>query len=194
MENASKALIMASSVLLGVMILSIIAYLFYIYGEYSSSTYQKIDAAQIDQFNQQFLRYYGNTSRVETKIINGKEKDTIIIEPIYATIHDVVSLASLARQNNIDYEINDKEVWNEGNYYIRIDIGTHKNTINLEQKDDSQLLNLIKEYESEVKYDTNGQRYIEEKRFVCEVCDVSTMTKRVYHMKFREEKIQNYGN
>ena len=42
MENASKALIMAASVLLGVMILSVGVYLFYVYSDYSSNAYQRM--------------------------------------------------------------------------------------------------------------------------------------------------------
>ena len=36
MENASKALLMAASVLVGILILSLIAYLYTVFGDYSS--------------------------------------------------------------------------------------------------------------------------------------------------------------
>ena len=59
MENASKALIMAAEILVGVMIISIGVYLFNTLGQYSADTAQDMEQAQIDSFNEQFLKYYG---------------------------------------------------------------------------------------------------------------------------------------
>ena len=53
MENASKALIMGASVLLGVMILSIGVYIFSTFAPYSENAYQRLDDAQVAQFNNQ---------------------------------------------------------------------------------------------------------------------------------------------
>ena len=103
MENASKALIMAASVLLGVMILSVGVYLFYVYSDYSSNAYQRMEQAQIDQFNTQFLKYYGMTA-VENE---GEEQ-----KPILCTAHDIISLANLAYQNNLQYEVDNLNGYN----------------------------------------------------------------------------------
>ena len=83
MENASKALLMAAGVLMGMMILSLAVYLFASFAGTSSEIHANIEQNQINQFNSQFTSYVG--------------KDNV-------TIHDVVSMAKLATQNNQNYE------------------------------------------------------------------------------------------
>lgn len=95
MENASKALLMAASVLLGVMLISIGAYLFSVYGDYTSSMYDRIESAQIDQFNIQFLKYYGKRQAA----------GGVGTENVLCTAHDIASLANLARKNNLENEV-----------------------------------------------------------------------------------------
>ena len=102
MENASKDLMMAAGVLIGVIILGIAVYLFTMYGQYSKEAYDKMSDAQISQFNAQFLKYYGNVSSVYIDE-NGKEKEKE--GPILCTAHDILTVANLARQNNIQYDI-----------------------------------------------------------------------------------------
>ena len=82
MENASKALLMAAGVLMGMMILSLAVYLFASFAGTSSEIHANIEQNQINQFNSQFTSYVG--------------KDNI-------TIHDVISMAYLATQNNQQY-------------------------------------------------------------------------------------------
>ena len=84
MENASKALIMAAEILLGVMIISIGVYIFNSMGEFSANTSKKIEDVSLSQFNNQFLKFYGTVSTEE----NGKQK----VEPIKCTIHDIIAL------------------------------------------------------------------------------------------------------
>ena len=57
MENASKALIMAAEILIGVMIISIGVYLFNTLGQYSAETTAEMEETQQAQFNNQFLKY-----------------------------------------------------------------------------------------------------------------------------------------
>lgn len=83
MENASKALLMAGGVLLGIMVLSLGVLLFTSFGGTSSQIHDNIEENQATQFNSQFASYVG--------------KDNV-------TIHDVVSMAKLATQNNQNYE------------------------------------------------------------------------------------------
>ncbi len=83
MENASKALLMAGGVLLGIMVLSLGVLLFTSFGGTSSQIHDNIEENQATQFNSQFTSYMG--------------KDNV-------TIHDVVSMAKLATQNNQNYE------------------------------------------------------------------------------------------
>ena len=58
MENASKALIMAASILLGVMIISVGVALFNSFVGFSSDITNEIEKKKIEQFNLQFLKYY----------------------------------------------------------------------------------------------------------------------------------------
>ena len=58
MENASKALIMATEILIGIMIISIGVYLFNTVGKYSADTTAKMEETQIAQFNEQFLNFF----------------------------------------------------------------------------------------------------------------------------------------
>lgn len=111
MENASKALIMAAEILVGVMIISIGVYLFNTMGEYSAATAEEIEEARIDSFNQQFLKYYG-TSNIE----GGN------IEPIKCTIHDIIGLANLARKTNEQNGFTEAEAASDNSLYIQIDL------------------------------------------------------------------------
>ena len=83
MENASKALLMAGGVLLGIMILSLAVYLFSNFGSTSSTIHENIETNQISQFNSQLMQYDGNQT---------------------VTMYHVVSMARLATQNNQNYE------------------------------------------------------------------------------------------
>ena len=78
MENASKALLMAAAVLIGVIILSIGVYLFVYFSDYAIGVEDDVRTNQIAQFNSQFLSY------------QGKE----------LTIYDVITLANMAKDYN----------------------------------------------------------------------------------------------
>ena len=118
MENASKALLIAAAVLIGVMLLSTMVYLFMNFGNFSSTTYSKIEQAQLDQFNIKFLQYTGSTLQIDDW---GNEKTVDVL----CTTHDIISLANLARQNNINQgsqeDRADKE-YNESIDYIQISV------------------------------------------------------------------------
>lgn len=79
MENASKALLMAAGVLIGVLILSLAAYLFVYFGSTSQQIHEQNEENQINEFNSKFTSYVG--------------KDNI-------TIYDVITVANLATENN----------------------------------------------------------------------------------------------
>ena len=59
MENASKALIMAAGVLIGVLILSLAAFLFLDFGATSESVYSQMESQQLTQYNAQYTVYSG---------------------------------------------------------------------------------------------------------------------------------------
>lgn len=98
MENASKALLMVATVLVGVLILSIGVYLFSIFGDFSSETAKQIEEKKISEFNAQFYKYLGQ-----------KE----------CRAHDIVTVANLANENNKNNEYTDSDR-NTGAYYIKV--------------------------------------------------------------------------
>ena len=55
MENASKALIMAASVLIGIMLLSLMLYMFKTFGQVARNTEHRWDQEEIEAFNSRFL-------------------------------------------------------------------------------------------------------------------------------------------
>lgn len=83
MENASKALIMAGGVLIGIMVLTLWVYLFMSFGAQSEEMYGKIEEQQKVEYNAQYTIYDG--------------RDDI-------TIYDIISVANLAYENNKKYE------------------------------------------------------------------------------------------
>lgn len=85
MENASKALIMAAGVLIGVLILSLAAYLYVDFGSSAAQINSQREEQQIIQFNTKFISYEGQEG---------------------LTIYDVITVASYARENNLYYQDN----------------------------------------------------------------------------------------
>lgn len=57
MENASKALIIATEILVGILMLSLIASLFYLFAGYRTEIQENENLKQIYSFNIQFERY-----------------------------------------------------------------------------------------------------------------------------------------
>lgn len=106
MENASKALLMAAGVLIGILIISLAVYLFVSFGSTSAELHKQNEEQQIAQFNSQFTSY------------EGKE----------CTIYDVITVANLATENNKYYEFPKRTSKTNGkDNYISVQI----NNINL---------------------------------------------------------------
>lgn len=168
MENASKALIMAASVLLGVMIISIGAVLFQTFSQFGKSTIEETNEAKIAEWNNTYLKYYGNTTRIE----NGKK----IEAPIPVTAHEIVTLLNSARQNNIDNELTAQSGKNENSYYVQIDIDSKKNAEKWNDETKNRFLqeNALQANNHDVKY------------YKCTKYEISEVTKRVMYMQFKE--------
>lgn len=120
MENASKALIMAGGVLIGVLILSLAAYLFVDLGSTSAEITAQNAEKQITEFNSKFTSYEGYKDNEGNWQI---------------TIYDIISLAAYAKENNEYYE----DVENEK---ISVKIDNRE----IEDNDSAQNENLIKNY------------------------------------------------
>lgn len=91
MENASKALLMAGGVLIGILILTLAVYLFMSFGAQSEEMHNRMADHQLTEYNAQYTIYDGRSD---------------------ITIYDIISLANLAYENNqkyIDYNTYEEE-------------------------------------------------------------------------------------
>lgn len=127
MENASKALVMAGGILIGLIILSIASYLFLNFGEKSDNIQKQINEKVLAEFNSNFLKYQGSNE---------------------CTIHDIVSLTNFAKRINNNIELDSSNASDRGKPQY-----TH---VYLENKDlttytEEQLMNLLKD--NSINYD-----------------------------------------
>lgn len=174
MENASKALIMAASVLLGLMIVSVGVTLFQSFSDFARDTTEKVEETRIAEWNTQYLKYYGNMTKQE----EGKMKSV----PIPVTAHEIVSVINNARQNNVNYFGENISEWpgkNENYYYIQIEVkgvrnGTRAEIWSEETKNNFLKENSLRENQTETKY------------YKCTNYEISPVTKRVIYMQFAE--------
>ena len=79
MENASKAILIAGAMLIGVLLFSLFIYVVRKNGEETSKVYTTFEQNEIAEFNQKFFNYEGRTD---------------------LTIQDVVTIVNLAKDNN----------------------------------------------------------------------------------------------
>lgn len=68
MENASRALIMAAGVLVGVLLLSLAVYLFTIFSNFGSEMTTQMNEKNLSEFNAQFTKY----ESYQDEMVNGK--------------------------------------------------------------------------------------------------------------------------
>lgn len=164
MENASKALLIGAGVLIGVIILSMAVYLFDVFGRHAANTQKQIDANQVAQFNDKFLKYEGRTD---------------------LTIQDVITVKNYALESNKEdrnYNPSSDECRAaENNDYIDVYYAETKakaymkSALILEAKDEELL-------KTEIQNIDVGK---EINRFTCEV-KVNTLTGRVNKIYFYE--------
>ena len=148
MENASKALLMAAGVLIGILILSLAVFLFTNFGSASAEINKQNEIKRINEFNVQFTVY------------EGKE----------CTIHDIVSVANLAMNNNSNYSLTAQA---DNNYYISVNIKSGQADLQEILKENDKVNELIID-------ETN-------KKYRCNV-EISENTKRVKAVNFIEIK------
>ncbi len=186
MENASKALLMSASILIGVLILSLAAYLFYVYGQYSADTVSKMEERKITEFNNQFLKYYGTTIIEDTA--SGKN----IEQPILCTAHDIISLSNIAKQNNENLGITDLGTYNENTRYVQIDI-LKPRMYNVELASDKAKTTFIQNNDLvDVIKGNSLETSLQTKYFKCVNVEISNVTKRVNHVVFIELTEEEY--
>jgi len=123
MENASKALIMAATVLLGLMIISVGVALFQSFSDLGRDTIEKVENYKISEWNNTYLKYYGTTEVQESERV-------LKTVPIQVTAHDIVSLINHARQYNTNNFGEDITKWpgkDEKYLYVEIEIKDIRN-------------------------------------------------------------------
>ena len=98
MENSSKALIMAGEILIAILVLSLIAYLTVMFGQFSAGMHEKISESQRTEFNSHFFNCEGRSD---------------------ITVQDIVSIIHFAKQENDSRELkyNDSSI-----YYVSVKI------------------------------------------------------------------------
>lgn len=151
MENASKALLMAASVLIGILIISLAVYLFVTFGSASAKMHKQNEVQQIAQFNSQFTSY--------------EEKE--------CTIYDVITLANLATENNIYYELTKTEAKENTNY---ISVLLERNSMEGAYGEKSK----TEEYNQYIFQEVQNKDLT---KYKCKVT-ISEITQRVYKVVF----------
>lgn len=160
MENASKALLMAAEVLIGMLILSLAIYLFASFSSNMSQVYEKNEENQLNQFNTQFTSYIGKK----------------------CTIHDIITVANLATENNIFYELPKISNATGKDNYISI----KKDNINIEWGYGNNSEDINRKYNQLIEEDiAKINNNVQLPQYTCTV-DISPITKRVYLINFRK--------
>lgn len=156
MENASKALLMAAAVLLGVMLLSLAVYLFNIFGNTSQTINQRINDNEIAKFNVDFTKYEGKTQ---------------------IKVYDVISVSNLAKQNNNKYYGTDTSNVESKPYYITVIVIADSTYYRFETLDDSKYQDFLQKFM--LKSDKITPYY-----FKCNEITISNITKLVKSITF----------
>lgn len=128
MENASKALVMAGGVLIGILIMSLAVYLFISFGDKTSMVYDRNAEQQIVAFNNDYTKYLG--------------KEDI-------TIYDVISVTNKAKENNEYYNVSLNSAENEYiSVYLNRDnlVSKSKENLNILFDDFNTQNNELKKY------------------------------------------------
>ena len=131
MENASQALIIAAGVLIGILIITLGTYLYYVFGAYVSDSQAQIAENTLAQFNDKFLRYENKSD---------------------LTIQDIVTVKNYALENNYKYsEYSTSIRATENNNYVDVFKGNNKKLL-LDKTDEEQLLEEFKDNGQTQKY------------------------------------------
>lgn len=139
MENASKALLMAGGVLIGVLVISLAVYLFADFGATSAEINAQNAQKQITAFNSKFTVYQGYTDDI--------------------TIYDIVSLATFVNENNAyyGYSPDNQIIVNIGNTPIQGLTADRYNELINEYVNNDGTLHTFSCGESAIGYNDNGR-------------------------------------
>ena len=157
MENATKALLIAAGVLIGIMVISLGVSLYASLGSYVDSTKEQLAANELDKFNTQFLKYAN----------------------ISVGIQDVVTVANIAYENNKNLgDINGEA--NENNLYVAVNVKYKGNQQlnNIQQTINSQEANVWNSSKLLSEDDREQTNY-----YTADI-KISSITGRVYEINF----------
>lgn len=176
-ENASRALLMAAGVLVGVLLLSLAVYLFTIFGNFGSEMTTQMNEKNLSEFNAQFTKYESYQDE------NGKWQNT-------CRAQDVVTIANLAKENNNKYEYTVSDA-NTGYYYVKVIV---KN-VSSNYKDNFEIASLndyttfLANYSGESIYSEEQQKDIFNViYFKCTDIKINENSKRVCSITFTRMK------
>ena len=164
MENASRALLMAATVLISVMVISLGTYLFATFGNYSKQINSNLSSKQKQEFNAQFTKYEGG-------------------DP--CTVYDIVTVINLARNSNNQYEeyqnIDKRPQYSDSNTYIYVNINKDTNINELSSEQD--LNNFISSNNTTM---SNGNKIEYQNLYTCTV-NISNQTGLVKSITFTQK-------
>lgn len=138
MENASKALIMAGGMLVGILVLTLAAYLFFTFGTQASKIGDRVKEQQIEKFNSDFTSYI--------------DKENI-------TIYDVITVANRAKAYNEKNELDETDV----DYYITVSLlnTSPRQYQHLEKENDDEYKNLLEKDRNKINsLDVKAGKYL----------------------------------
>lgn len=169
MENATKALLIAAGVLIGIMVLSLGVSLYVSLGGYVDSTKEQLEANEIAKFNTQFLKY-NNT------VLNNSGNEVVSFR---VGIQDVVTAANIAYENNKNLGDIYGEA-NENNLYV---------AVNVKYNGSQQLNNIQANINSQDDSLWNSRRLLSGDngyQYTCYMASIkiSSVTGRVYEINF----------
>lgn len=170
MENASKALLMAATILIAVMLISLGTYLFATFGNYSKNINDNINAKTKQEFNAQFTKYEGG-------------------DP--CTVYDIVTVINLARNSNNQYEEYQNvvkrsvELIKDSNIYIYVDI-RNDNDINISELSTEQELNAAISKRNKTEYKEDDNKIVYKDLYTCTVA-ISNQTGLVKSITFTKK-------
>lgn len=96
MENASKALIIAGEILIGVLILSLASYMIIQFGNFSKNMNEQMSATEIRSFNVKFTNFSGRAN---------------------ISMQEIATIVNFAKQSNDNYNANPGD-----SYYVDVKI------------------------------------------------------------------------
>jgi len=177
-ENASRALLMAASILVGVLMLSLVVYLYTIFGDFGSQITARIKQKETDEFNVQFTKYESYKDE------NGKWQNTCLAS-------DIITIANLAKDNNAQYEFGTDSITEKekaGTLYITVDTkaisGGNKN---FETLSSEEYTNFLKQNTGEEETQNDGSKNYVLKKYICEI-SIDDSSRRVKKVVLKPEQ------